>query len=73
MASLIFRLLHADLAAGRMDRLLYYAFDLLYLDGFDLRGARLVERKRVLAALLAGAPVPALPAPARTVAQVSST
>jgi ATP dependent DNA ligase domain len=32
-----FGLLHADLAAGRTDRLLYYAFDLLFLDGFDLR------------------------------------
>ena len=50
-----FGLLHADLAAGRKDRLLYYAFDLLYLDGLDLRGARLAERKRVLAELLAGA------------------
>jgi bifunctional non-homologous end joining protein LigD len=50
-----FGLLHADLAADRQDRLLYYAFDLLYLDGFDLRGARLAERKRVLAELLAGA------------------
>lgn len=36
-------------------RLIYYAFDLLYLDGFDLRGAGLIERKRVLAALLAEA------------------
>jgi bifunctional non-homologous end joining protein LigD len=34
-----FGLLHADLPAGRTDRLLYYAFDLLYLDGFDLHGA----------------------------------
>ena len=42
-----FGLLHADLAAGRQDRLLYYGFDLLYLDGFDLRGARLAERKRM--------------------------
>ena len=49
-----FGLLHADLAAGRKDRLLYYAFDLLYLDGFDLRGARLAERKHVHAELLAG-------------------
>ena len=47
-----FGLLHADLAAGRQDRLLYYAFDLLYLDGFDLRGAPLVERKRLLLELL---------------------
>jgi bifunctional non-homologous end joining protein LigD len=50
-----FRLLHADLAAGRMDRLLYYAFDLLYLDGLDLRGAQLAERKRLLSQLLTGA------------------
>jgi bifunctional non-homologous end joining protein LigD len=33
-------------------QLVYYAFDLLYLDGFDLRGAALVDRKRVLEALL---------------------
>jgi bifunctional non-homologous end joining protein LigD len=32
--------------------MVYFAFDLLYLDGFDLRNAPLVERKRVLAALL---------------------
>jgi bifunctional non-homologous end joining protein LigD len=50
-----FGLLHADFAAGRKDRLLYYAFDLLYLDGFDLRGARLAERKRMLSELLASA------------------
>jgi bifunctional non-homologous end joining protein LigD len=50
-----FGLLHADLAAGRKDRLVYYAFDLLYLDGFDLHGVRLSERKHALAELLAGA------------------
>jgi bifunctional non-homologous end joining protein LigD len=48
-------LLHADLAAGRKDRLLYYAFDLLYLDGLDLRPAALADRKRVLSQLLTGA------------------
>jgi DNA polymerase-1 len=47
--------LAADLAAGRQDRLVYYAFDLLHLDGFDLTDAPLSERKRVLAALLAEA------------------
>ncbi len=31
--------------------MVYFAFDLLYLDGFDLRKAPLVERKRILAAL----------------------
>ena len=30
----------------------YYAFDLLYLDGFDLRAAPFMERKRVLEGLL---------------------
>jgi bifunctional non-homologous end joining protein LigD len=55
-----FGLLHADMAAGRKDRLLYYAFDLLYLDGFDLRDARLAERKRLLAELLSDASEPIL-------------
>jgi bifunctional non-homologous end joining protein LigD len=50
-----FGLLHADLAANRKDRLLYYAFDLLYLDGFDLRGARLADRTHLLEELLADA------------------
>jgi bifunctional non-homologous end joining protein LigD len=50
-----FGLLHADLAAGRKDRFLYYAFDLLYLDGLDLRAARLADRKRLLAELMGGA------------------
>ena len=33
-------------------RLLYYAFDLLHLDGFDLRAAALAERRRLLAQLI---------------------
>jgi ATP-dependent DNA ligase len=37
---------------AREGRLVYYAFDLLYLDGFDLRLAPLIDRKRVLEALL---------------------
>jgi bifunctional non-homologous end joining protein LigD len=40
--------LQADLADGRRDRLVYYAFDLLFLEGFDLRQSPLVERKRLL-------------------------
>lgn len=36
----------------RAKELVYYAFDLLYLDGHDLRGARLEERKAILANLL---------------------
>ena len=38
------------------ERLAYYAFDLLHLDGFDLRGARLDDRRRVLAQLIAARP-----------------
>ena len=41
-----------DLADGRQDRLIYYVFDLLHLDGFDITDAPLSERKRVLKALL---------------------
>lgn len=41
--------------AGR-GQLVYYVFDLLYLDGWDLRGVPLVERKALLARLLEGAP-----------------
>jgi bifunctional non-homologous end joining protein LigD len=44
--------LDAALAAGRSARIVFFAFDLLHLDGFDIRAAPLVERKRVLAALL---------------------
>ncbi|CAM3110591.1 bifunctional non-homologous end joining protein LigD [Paracoccus aminovorans] len=47
-----FSALQADLSAGRDDRFAFYAFDLLYLDGYDLRGAALVERKALLAQLL---------------------
>jgi len=40
--------LQADIAAGKQRRLAYYAFDLLFLDGFDLRKSPQIERKRVL-------------------------
>ncbi|MGZ3218156.1 DNA ligase D [Paracoccus sp. T5] len=53
-----FSALQADLAEDRRDRMTFYAFDLLYLDGKDLRPAPLVERKAALKALLAGAPEP---------------
>jgi bifunctional non-homologous end joining protein LigD len=33
---------------GGSDKLVFYVFDLLYLDGLDLRAAGLVERKAVL-------------------------
>ena len=47
-----FSLLQADLSAGRADRFVYYAFDLLHLDGFDLRGAALTARKEALESVL---------------------
>jgi bifunctional non-homologous end joining protein LigD len=43
--------LQAELAAGRQDRLVYYAFDLLWRDG-DLRGLPQIERKQALLDLL---------------------
>jgi bifunctional non-homologous end joining protein LigD len=42
----------ADLKASIRGRMVYYAFDLLYLNGVDLRGAALLDRKSVLAGLL---------------------
>jgi bifunctional non-homologous end joining protein LigD len=48
-----FSALQADLAEGRTDRMLYYVFDLLHLDGRDLTPLPLVERKRLLSTLVA--------------------
>ncbi|MGD9541945.1 DNA ligase D [Methylocystis sp.] len=50
-----FSALQADLSEGRCDRFIYWAFDLLYLDGYDLRSAALLERKNALARLLGDA------------------
>jgi bifunctional non-homologous end joining protein LigD len=47
-----FSLLQQDLKAGRDDRMMFYVFDLLYLDGFDLRLLSLTARKKSLAKLL---------------------
>ena len=47
-----FSLLQADLSEGRADRFRYYAFDLIHLDGCDLRQARLVDRRALLAGLI---------------------
>jgi bifunctional non-homologous end joining protein LigD len=43
-----------DLKSGTSARMTYYAFDLLYCDGVDLRGATLIERKAALARILRG-------------------
>jgi len=51
-----FAVLQEALSTGRKSRLSYVAFDLLYLDGKDLREVPLIERKRALHALMAHAP-----------------
>lgn len=43
--------LQADIASGRQSRIVYYVFDLLFLEGFDLRDSPLSERKRILKSL----------------------
>ncbi|WP_366657663.1 DNA ligase D [Fodinicurvata sp. EGI_FJ10296] len=43
-----FSALQADLSEERVDRFVYYGFDLLYLDGVDWRAASLVDRKAAL-------------------------
>jgi bifunctional non-homologous end joining protein LigD len=48
--------LQADLSEARQDRMRYYAFDLLYCEGFDLREATLIDRKALLEQILVGAP-----------------
>ena len=40
------------IARGRTDELVFYAFDLLYLDGYDLTGAVLEDRKAELAEIV---------------------
>jgi len=47
-----FSALQEDLSAGRTDRFQFYAFDLLYLNGRDLRGLPLSERKASLQTLI---------------------
>ena len=45
--------LQDDLKARRHGRLAYFAFDILFCNGIDLRGVRLVERKEVLKQIIA--------------------
>lgn len=47
-----FSALQADLSDGRSDRLVYYVFDLLFLNGEDLRSEPLTTRKARLETLL---------------------
>ena len=53
-----FGALEADLGANRDDRLVFFAFDLMYLAGLNLRAAPLKERKRVLSILMRSAKEP---------------
>jgi bifunctional non-homologous end joining protein LigD len=47
-----FSALQAELSGGRTDRFVYYAFDLLYCDGRDLRPVPLAARKSALTGLI---------------------
>lgn len=48
-----FSALQTALGEGRQSHaMVFYLFDIMHLDGFDLRAAPLIERKRVLAKLL---------------------
>ncbi|MEO8180289.1 MAG: DNA ligase D, partial [Deltaproteobacteria bacterium] len=53
-----FQLLQNSLEGGRDARSVYYAFDALFLDGFDLRALPLRERKQHLAAAIERATQP---------------
>jgi bifunctional non-homologous end joining protein LigD len=47
-----FAALQAALSEGKTDRFVFYAFDILYGDGYDLREVALADRKATLRALL---------------------
>src|SRR5262245_33149961 len=49
-----FAALQDALAKGAGEKLVFYAFDLVHLDGWDLTGVELEKRKGLLAELLAG-------------------
>jgi bifunctional non-homologous end joining protein LigD len=51
-----FAALQDALKRGQAGRLTYHVFDLLHLDGRDLRGLPLIERKQALAPLIARLP-----------------
>jgi bifunctional non-homologous end joining protein LigD len=51
-----FSLLQADLSALRQDRFVYYLFDLLYAEGYDLTPATLLDRKALLQEIITAAP-----------------
>ncbi|HEX7967148.1 MAG TPA: DNA ligase D, partial [Stellaceae bacterium] len=55
-----FSALQNDLAEGKTENLVYMAFDLLFLDGWDLTGARLEDRKEALRTIVEAKGVPAI-------------
>lgn len=54
-----FMLLQQDLSAERTDRLRYFAFDLLYYEGYDLLQANLADRKALLQQIISRMPASA--------------
>ncbi|MCC6982798.1 MAG: DNA ligase D [Bauldia sp.] len=44
----VFGLLQDALATGQQERVVYYVFDILYYEGIDLQGAKLIDRKEFL-------------------------
>jgi len=53
-----FGALESELKQSGSDRIAFYVFDLLYLDGYDLRRCALIDRKEALRLLLEGVPHP---------------
>jgi bifunctional non-homologous end joining protein LigD len=53
-----FQALQNRMSGGDGGQLVYYVFDLMYLDGYDLKGCPLESRKEALRALLEGAEPP---------------
>jgi len=47
-----FSALQNDLSEGRSDRFIFYVFDILYLDGYDLTAVPLIARKELLKELI---------------------
>ena len=51
-----FQALQGELGDGGGERLVYFAFDIMHLDGYDLTGVPLTERKRILRRILGKLP-----------------
>jgi bifunctional non-homologous end joining protein LigD len=51
-----FQRLRRELGSRRCNAIRYHAFDLLYFNGYDLRGVEYIERKGLLAQVLENAP-----------------